>query len=49
MHYFGYLKRDIETDLEGYNFWLRELNRTGDYRGLTRAFIESQEYKEQTP
>jgi hypothetical protein len=49
LHYFGYLKRDIESDAEGYNFWLRDLNRTSDYRGLTRAFIESQEYKDQTP
>jgi hypothetical protein len=49
VHYFGYLKRDIESDTEGYNFWLRDLNRTSDYRGLTRAFIESEEYKTQTP
>jgi hypothetical protein len=49
LHYFGYLKRDIESDAEGYNFWLRNLNRTGDYRGLTRAFMESGEYKAQTP
>jgi hypothetical protein len=49
LHYFGYLKRDIDQDSEGYDFWLRNLDRTSDYRGLTRAFIESQEYKEQTP
>lgn len=49
LHYFGYLKRDMEADAAGYQFWLRDLNRTGDYRGLTRAFIESEEYKSQTP
>jgi hypothetical protein len=49
LHYFGYLKRDIEADAEGYQFWLRDLDRTGDYRGLTRAFIESGEYQAQTP
>jgi hypothetical protein len=49
LHYFGYLKRDVEADAEGYQFWLRDLDRTGDYRGLTRAFIESEEYKAQTP
>ena len=49
LHYFGYLKRDIEADTEGYQFWLRDLNRTSDYRGLTRAFIESGEYKAQAP
>jgi hypothetical protein len=49
LHYFGYLKRDVDADAEGYAFWLRNLNRTGDYRGLTRAFIESEEYKAQTP
>jgi hypothetical protein len=49
LHYFGYLKRDVDADAEGYQFWLRDLDRTGDYRGLTRAFIESQEYKAQTP
>lgn len=39
----------VEADLEGYQFWLREFNRAGDYRGVTRAFIESEEYKAQTP
>jgi hypothetical protein len=48
LHYFGYLKRDVDADAEGYEFWLNNLNRTGDYRGLTRAFIESEEYKRQT-
>jgi hypothetical protein len=50
LHYFGYLRRDPDRppdhDLAGYNFWLRDLNRTGDYRSLTRVFIESGEYKD---
>lgn len=49
LHYFGYLKRDVDADTAGYQFWLRDLNRTGDYRGLTRAFLESEEYKAQRP
>jgi hypothetical protein len=44
LHYFGYLRRDPENV-----FWLRDLDRTRDYRGLTRAFLESQEYKERQP
>lgn len=50
-HYFGYLRRDPadppDHNLDGYNFWLRDLERTGDYRHLTRVFIESGEYKDQ--
>jgi hypothetical protein len=49
LHYFGYLKRDVDADNDGYQYWVRELDRTGDYRSLTRAFIESEEYKAQTP
>jgi hypothetical protein len=41
LHYFGYLRRDPQDD-----FWLKELNRTRDYRSLTRAFLESDEYKQ---
>lgn len=40
LHYFGYLRRDPQDD-----FWLRNLNRTRDFRSLTRAFLESQEYQ----
>lgn len=40
LHYFGYLQRDPEDD-----YWLRNLDRTRDYRSLTRAFLESDEYK----
>jgi hypothetical protein len=50
-HYFGYLKRDPDKppdhDLTGFNFWRQQLDRTRDYRGLTRAFMESDEYKKQ--
>lgn len=50
MHYFGYLRRNPDdppdSNLEGYNFWLRDLDRTGDYRSVSRVFIESGEYKE---
>lgn len=44
LHYFGFLRRDPQDD-----FWLRDLNRTGDYRSLTRAFLESDEYKQRPP
>lgn len=44
LHYFGFLRRDPQDD-----FWLRDLNRTGDYRSLTRAFLESEEYKQRLP
>jgi hypothetical protein len=52
-HYFGYLRRNPDEkpdgDLTGYNFWRQQLDRTGDYRGITRAFLESDEYKRQEP
>jgi hypothetical protein len=51
-HYFAYLRRDPgdapDHDLTGYKFWLAQLDRTRDYRGITRAFLESDEYKSQT-
>jgi hypothetical protein len=43
--YFGYLRRDAETD--GFNFWLNVLN-NGDpqnYRGMVCSFITSTEYQ----
>jgi hypothetical protein len=50
-HYFAYLKRNPneapDRDFTGYNFWYRQLERTHDYRGLTRAFLESDEYRRQ--
>ena len=50
IHYFGYFHRNPndppDNDLKGFNFWLAELARTRDYRSLTRAFIESGEYRD---
>jgi hypothetical protein len=45
MEYFGYLKRDPETD--GYKFWLNVLNNKepGNYRGMVCSFITSTEYQ----
>jgi hypothetical protein len=52
-HYFGYLKRNPDEgpdrDLTGYDFWRQQLDRTRDYRGITRAFLESDEYRRQEP
>jgi hypothetical protein len=52
MHYFGYLRRNPaegpDHNWDGFNFWLKDLDKTGDYRSLSRVFIESGEYKEQT-
>jgi hypothetical protein len=52
-HYFGYLKRnpdeEPDRDLAGYNFWRQQLDRTRDYLGITRAFLESDEYTRQKP
>lgn len=42
-HFFGYLGRD--PDPEGFDFWLGVLSRNRDYRSLSRAFMESDEYK----
>jgi hypothetical protein len=44
LHYFGFLRRDPQDD-----FWLRDLDRRRDYRSLTRAFLESEEYKQRPP
>jgi hypothetical protein len=43
-HFFAYLGRD--PDPEGFNFWLGVLSHNGDYRSLSRAFMESEEYKQ---
>jgi hypothetical protein len=43
VHFFGYLGRD--PDAEGFDFWLGVLSRNKDYRSLSRAFLESDEYK----
>ncbi|HEX5702989.1 MAG TPA: hypothetical protein VFX97_07300 [Pyrinomonadaceae bacterium] len=48
-HFFGYLGRNPgdppDKDLSGFNYWLSVLDRTGDRRSLSRAFLESSEYK----
>jgi hypothetical protein len=43
-HFFAYLGRD--PDPEGFDFWLGVLSRNRDYRSLSRAFLESDEYKQ---
>lgn len=49
VHFFGYLGRNPgdlpDRDSSGFNYWLSVLDRTGDYRSLSRAFLESTEYK----
>jgi hypothetical protein len=51
LHYFGYLRRNPEDppdgNLNGFNFWLRELETTGEIERLARAFKESMEYRAQ--
>jgi hypothetical protein len=48
MHYFGYLARNPDDppdyDLKGLNFWRDVLDRSGDYRSISKAFLESIEY-----
>ena len=48
-HFFGYLRRNPDDapdfDLKGFNFWRDRLNSWGDYRTISRAFIESDEYR----
>jgi hypothetical protein len=45
MEYFGYLKRDPDTD--GFKFWLNVLNdkEPNNYRGMVCSFITSTEYQ----
>ncbi|HEY0077726.1 MAG TPA: hypothetical protein VGB73_03700 [Pyrinomonadaceae bacterium] len=49
-HYYGYLRRapddPPDKNLDGFNFWLRLLESNGDERSLSRAFMESGEYKD---
>ena len=48
-HFFGYLGRNPDDppdrDLGGLHFWRDHLTRTRDHRSLSRAFMESGEYK----
>jgi len=49
LHYFGYLHRNPEDapdkDLAGFNFWLREVELSGDPGRLKRGFMASSENK----
>ncbi len=49
MHFFGYLGRNPgdapDHDLSGFNFWVANLDKTSDYRALSRAFLNSSEYQ----
>jgi hypothetical protein len=46
-HFFAYLGRDPGDPPDtGFDFWLHILRRTRDYRSLSRAFLESEEYKQ---
>jgi hypothetical protein len=48
LHYFGYLRRNPEDppdgSLNGFNFWLKEIETTGEVQRLSRAFTASIEY-----
>ena len=41
-HYFLYLHRN--PDAQGYNYWLKILNSTSNYDGVTQAFANSSEH-----
>jgi hypothetical protein len=49
VHYFGYLGRNpgdgSDKGLEGLNYWRTILDESGDYRSISRAFLESDEYR----
>jgi hypothetical protein len=53
VHFFGYLRRNPDEapdrDLSGLNFWRQILDRWGDQRSISRAFLESAEYKNRRP
>lgn len=48
LHYFGYLRRNPDDppdkNLDGFNFWVGELERSGEIGRLPRAFMASGEY-----
>ena len=49
MHFFGYLRRNPDdppdSDLRGLIFWRARLDSWHDYRAISRAFLESSEYR----
>jgi len=53
VHFFGYLRRNPDDapdfDLKGFNFWRDRLNSWGDYRTISMAFLESDEYRNMKP
>ncbi|HEV3409835.1 MAG TPA: hypothetical protein VG095_06050 [Chthoniobacterales bacterium] len=50
IHYFAYLRRNPDDppadSMAGYNYWLNRLTGSHDYRSISRAFLESIEYKQ---
>lgn len=50
LYYFGYLHRNPDDppdkNLNGFNFWLKEVEGSGDTGRLTQAFMASGEYKD---
>lgn len=53
VHFFGYLGRNPDdppdNGLGGLFYWRNVLDSTGDYRSITRAFLESDEYQKAPP
>ena len=49
LHYFGYLHRNPDDppdkNLDGFKYWVRELERFGELERLPRAFMASGEYE----
>ena len=49
LYYFGYLHRNPDDppdkNLDGFNYWLREVEVSGDIGTLARGFMASGEYK----
>jgi hypothetical protein len=49
MQFFGYLRRNPsdppDNNLNGYNFWLNDLNQSNDQNHMVSAFIHSAEYR----
>jgi hypothetical protein len=52
LHYFGYLHRNPDDvpdgNMDGFNFWLHEVETTGEVDRLTRAFMASIEHREKS-
>ncbi len=50
LHYFGYLHRNPDDppdrNLDGFNFWLKEVEESGDLGRLTQGFMAAGEYKD---